>query len=110
MTAGLVFLAGYLCLAQPGMCPYWMIGDVSILSGPPASGEHARPQHNHNENRDNFLATVAPALPQVVLSAAALLALLAARAMQIVLRAGRLTLTSWQRVPPAPPPRLALPL
>lgn len=103
----LVFMAGYLCVAQPGMCPYWMIGDVSILSGAPANAEHARhhPQHNHNQNRDFFLATTAPAMPQVILTAAALLALLAGAARLESVFERRLIASDWQPSPLSPPPR-----
>ncbi len=105
----LVFMASYLCLAQPGMCPYWMIGDVSTLSATPmgSTHEHHQPQHNHSQNRDFFLATTAPALPQVFLTAAALLALLAAAARTISVIERRLTVVDWQPLPLFPPPRFS---
>jgi hypothetical protein len=104
----LAFMACYLCLAQPGMCPYWMIGDVSTLSATPTGGEHAhhQAQHNHSQQRDFFLATTAPALPQVTLTAAALLALLAAAALQMSVIERRVTVVAWRPLPLFPPPRL----
>jgi len=89
------------------MCPYWMVGDISFLSEAPAGSEHGHhhPQHNHSQNRDFFESTTAPVTPQVVLSAAAWLALLAAAARQEAVRERPVVTAYWHPQPIFPPPR-----
>lgn len=105
--AVLAGLAGYLCLAQPGLCPYWMIGDLSLLAAADAEHTHQPAAHHHDQSRDYFLTATAPAVPQVVLSAAALLALLAAAARLEIVADRRLTALPWRPLPLFPPPRSA---
>ncbi|MBL8057146.1 MAG: hypothetical protein JNK29_10635, partial [Anaerolineales bacterium] len=70
--AGLLFLAGYLSLAQPGLCPYWLVADVSLLTAEAAAADgHAHHHtHDHNQQREYFVVTTAPARPEPVPAAA----------------------------------------
>jgi hypothetical protein len=105
--AGLLFLAGYLSLAQPGLCPYWLVGDVSALAADVAGHDPDEPQphHDHNQQRDYFLATTAPALPQPVLAVASLLAALAAGALVVSLAECGLQAAAGHPLRLTPPPR-----
>lgn len=104
------FLAAYLWLAQPGLCPYWLVGNVARLSAEPADGadapHHSHHHHDHNEQRQLFVTATAPALPQPLLLLTALLAWLAATAPRLCLAERRLAFASVSIAPPLPPPRL----
>lgn len=100
---GLISLAAYLSLAQPGLCPYWLVGDLSFLIAPAADDAHAH--HNHDAGRERSVAVTAPALPQSVPAAATLLAALAAAALIWRLNEAPLLLTGWRARPHLPPPR-----
>jgi len=101
------FLAAYLWLAQPGLCPYWLVGDVARLSAEPADTlHHPHHHHDHNQRRQLFVTTMAPALPQPLLALADLLAWLAATAPRLCLAERRLVFASVSLAPPLPPPRL----
>lgn len=102
-TIAVLFLAGYLCLAQPGLCPYWMVVDTSILSA--AAGETDHTHHDHNQQREYFVTVSAPALPQPTLTATALLALLAEAALILLLVEQRLVVAGWHPPTQLRPPR-----
>ncbi len=102
-TLAVLFLAAYLCLAQPGLCPYWMVADPSILAA--ADEEAGHTHHDHNQQRESFVTVSAPALPQAALTATALLALLADAALKLILADGRLVVSGWHPPTQLRPPR-----
>ncbi len=79
LAAILVCLAGLMALAQPGICPCWLLADVEHLHPHPA-GHPERP-HSHGYLSDLFMSGMpAVAEPTLVPAATLILALaLAAR-------------------------------
>ncbi len=59
----LAFMAAYLSLAQPGICPCWLIKDVHDIHPHPAG--HADVPHSHDYLFEMFASApaVAPSLP-----------------------------------------------
>lgn len=100
-TALAAFLAGYLFLVQPGMCPYWLVADPALLGS--ASATHA--QHDHAESQSLFQTTVTLGLPQVLVSAAAWLAVLAAAALRRPTNSPPVFPAEWRPPLWSPPPR-----
>lgn len=100
------FLAAYLWLAQPGLCPYWLVADTAPLSAPASGDGHTSQHHDHNEHRQLFVTTTAPALPQPLLPLHTLLAWLAASAPRLpAAEERRLVSASLTPAPLVPPPR-----
>ncbi|MBP7694355.1 MAG: hypothetical protein KA764_20700, partial [Anaerolineales bacterium] len=62
-------------------------------------------QHNHSQNREFFVTTTPPVVPQVMVTAAILLALLAALGLKVSIPQAGLTRADWRPVLMAPPPR-----
>lgn len=105
-TLLLCLLAAYLCVAQPGMCPYWVVSDRA-LAAPAATADAGAPHHphSHSQNREFFVTTTPPVVPQVVVTPTLLLALLAALGLKRFLPLTGLTKTDWRPSLLAPPPR-----
>jgi hypothetical protein len=57
------FMAGYLCLAQPGICPCWLLKDVHDIHPHPAG--HPEQPHSHDYLFEMFASApaLAPGLP-----------------------------------------------
>lgn len=99
----LVGLSLWLSLAQPGLCPCWMLSDLEH-NHPHPSG-HSHEPHAHDYVWELFRASLASVAPQVFSALALMLASLAACLWQALLSRKRLQAAAWFANVPLPPPR-----
>jgi hypothetical protein len=103
LMAVLVFLAGFTALAQPGLCPCWLIGDVRDYH-PHFNGRPQRP-HHHNYLFEMFPAGAAVLAEPTLLPAASLILLLGLAALWQSRRDAVIFSRPWAPLPFTPPPR-----
>jgi len=100
-----IFLAGYTSLAQPGLCPCWLMRDVRRYH--PHVDRHPEHPHSHGYLLDLFNAEAVAVAPSLPIPAQTLILLLALGGLWR--RIGHLaeSVTPWIAPPPTPPQRLA---
>jgi len=103
----LVGLSLWLSLAQPGLCPCWMLADVTHHHPHPAGNAHK--PHSHDYLWELFRATLASVAPQVLSALALMLACLAACLWRRLLASGCPSNLLWFAQVLLPPPRVATP-
>jgi len=103
LAAIVVFLAGLTALAQPGLCPCWLIGDVRGHH-PHFDGHPERP-HHHNYLFEMFPAGVAVLSEPSLLPAASLILLLGLAVLWQTRLDAAVFSRPWGLVPLTPPPR-----
>ena len=103
LAAILVFLAGLTTLAQPGLCPCWLIGDVR--TNHPHFDVHPERPHHHNYLFEMFPAGVAVLSKPNLLPAASLILLLGLAVLWQSRRDALVFSRPWAPVPLTPPPR-----
>jgi hypothetical protein len=103
LAATLVFLAGLITFAPPGLCPCWLLADAQHLH--PHPGGHPERPHSHGYLFDLSMSGMpAVAEPTLLPAATLILALaLAARWRTVVQLA--LPYRPWAPPPQTPPPR-----
>jgi hypothetical protein len=102
----LVGLSLWLSLAQPGLCPCWMLADIEDNHPHPAGNAHE--PHGHEYLQELFRANVASTAPQVISVLALMLACLAASLRHWLLSGEHLLSGFWFAEVLLPPPRLPL--
>ncbi len=103
LAAVLVFLAGLTALAQPGLCPCWLIGDVRTHH-PHFDGRPERP-HHHNYLFEMFPAGAAVLAEPNLLPAASLILLLGLAVLWQSRHVAAIFSRPWAALPVTPPPR-----
>ena len=100
-----LFLAGYLTLAQPGLCPCWLMADV--LKYHPHPFTHPERPHPHGYLFEIFNAESAAVAPPLPLPARTLILALALSGLWLWIGSHTAIVANWMAPPPTPPPRLA---
>lgn len=99
----MIVLVGLVALAQPGLCPCWLIADVREYH-PHPDGRPQQP-HDHDYLFDMFHAQTAVALVVWLAPASALLVLWALGSLWRLIAGHSLPGQSWSTSPLTPPPR-----
>jgi hypothetical protein len=105
-AAGLVFLAALTSLAQPGLCPCWLVADLEEFHPHPGGDDQAEFPHSHAYLHEIFQAQPAGMAPALV-TARAFVAELTARTLWQRLLEGHAWSAGWGDRPEHPPPRAA---
>lgn len=101
----LIFLAGFTALAQPGLCPCWLVRDVRIYHPHPDS--HPERPHPHGYLLELFNAESAAVAPPLPIPARTLILFLALSTVWWCVGSYAPSLTGWAFPPSTPPPRRA---
>ena len=101
----LILLAGSIALAQPGLCPCWLIPDVGKYH-PHPDGYPERP-HPHGYLLELFNAESAAVVPPFPIPARTLILFLALSTVWWCMGGNAPSLTGWASPPSTPPPRRA---
>lgn len=99
-----LFVAVVTAFAQPGLCPCWLLPDVTVHH-PHLDGHPERP-HSHGYLFDLFQTHTVAAAPLTLLSAGHFIALLASAGLWRPLHNLSLYICEWSFSPPSPPPRM----
>ena len=101
----LLFLAGYLALTQPGLCPCWLIREVRIYHPHPFA--HPERPHPHDYLFELYNSQTVASTPSLPTPARALILALALGALWLYVAHTTVAILGWAAHPPIPPPRLA---
>ncbi len=99
----IVLLVGFVALAQPGLCPCWLMLDISAHH-PHPDGHPERP-HSHGYLADLFQTDTVAAIPLLVVPAQTLIAQHALGALWWRVPNREWQLTGWMSAMEPPPPR-----
>ncbi len=99
-----LFLAGFMALAQPGLCPCWLMADVAA-NHPHPDGHPERP-HSHDYLFEMFASGLAAPPPRAVIPARLFVAHLASQGLlRLTAIEGLAPAIGWQAALEPPPPR-----
>jgi hypothetical protein len=101
----LIFLAAYIALAQPGLCPCWLMHDVRTYHPHPFA--HPERPHPHDYLLEIFSAETAAVSPPAPMPVLTLILLLALGSLWWRTDSSRVPLARWAAPPATPPPRLS---
>jgi len=101
----LLFLAGYLTLAQPGLCPCWLIADVQKYH--PHLFAHPERPHPHGYLFEIFNAESVAVAPPLPIPARTLILASAISSLWWHIGSHAFSVADWAAPPPTPPPRLS---
>ncbi len=99
----LIFLAGFMALAQPGLCPCWLVRDVRLYH--PHPGGHPERPHSHGYLLELFNAESAAVASPLPIPARTLILFLALSTVWWCIGGYAPALTGWASPPSTPPPR-----
>ena len=99
-----LFLAGFMALAQPGLCPCWLMEDVAA-NHPHPDGHPERP-HTHDYLFEMFASGLAAPPPRALIPACLFVAHLASQGLFRLAATERTAQAiGWQPATEPPPPR-----
>ena len=101
----LLFLAGYLALVQPGLCPCWLMRDVRTYHPHPFA--HPEHPHPHDYLLEIFNAESVAVAPPLLIPARILILALALNGLWWRIGSHAFSAADWAAPPPIPPPRLS---
>ncbi len=101
----LIFLAGFTALAQPGLCPCWLVREVRIYHPHPDS--HPERPHPHGYLLELFNAEMGATVPPFPTPARTVIVSLAHGSLWRRIGGHAVSVVDWAAPPPMPPPRLS---